>query len=126
MAESGRAEQRACLVYRQKRTEARAPREIEGVRFHFLDTPARAARLWLPLMRYHGFRVLPRVIAKLVGPLRIVYCLVEDGAIVHLGWLIVGRSPLYDVDPEDVVIGPMNTRKDKRGRDWRPSRSTGR
>lgn len=120
MVDRGPAEVQTCLVYRRSCSDVPRLPDIEGLQFYLLDTPARGARLWLPLMHDHGARALPRVIAKLIAPFRMMYCLVEDGAIVHHGWMVVGRSPLYHVGPADVVIGPISTREDRRGRGFAP------
>lgn len=107
---------RVCLVYRQRISEARPAKLVADAQFHLIDSPWKLYKVWIAWVRCRGAGRLPRVMARLVGPDRVMYCVVEKDRIVHEGWLAVGRSPLYDVGGSDVVIGPMETDECARGR----------
>ena len=85
-------------------------------RFYLFDAPWKILMAWRGWIRRDQRRRLPRVAARLLAPYRVMYCVTEGGAILHEGWLVIGRSPLYDVEATDVVFGPISTRANERGR----------
>jgi GNAT superfamily N-acetyltransferase len=104
-----------CVVYRQRRSADQPGEHVEGLRFYLVDSPWRVLRLWRALVSDQGFRAILSVVAKLFAPFRVMYCVAEDGIIVHDGWMVIGQSPLYEVGRRDVVIGPIGTRPHRRG-----------
>lgn len=89
---------------------------VDGAEFVLLAGPAGAWRQRGALARRFGVRGLPRVFAKLATRSRLLYAVVQDGALVHDGWLSVSRCRAYPVADGDVVIGPMATTLQMRGR----------
>lgn len=110
-----RPHERTFLIYRQERRAASAPPVgYGGARFELLDSPWKALTLARPLGAAHGPSGVLRFAAKVVSRSRLAYVVIDDGRIVHEGWMVIGRSPLYEVDPQDVVIGPIATVADRR------------
>jgi L-amino acid N-acyltransferase YncA len=104
------------LVFRRALERPLDLRPIDGAEFVLLVGPADAWRQRRALARRFGARGLPKVFAKLATRSRLLYAVVQDGALIHDGWLSVSRCRAYPVADGDVVIGPMATTPPMRGR----------
>jgi L-amino acid N-acyltransferase YncA len=104
------------LVFRRVLERPFDPRPIEGAEFVLLAGLAGAWRQRRALARRFGVRRLPKVLAKLATRSRLLYAVVQDGTLVHDGWLSVSRCSAYPVADGDVVVGPMSTTPQMRGR----------
>jgi L-amino acid N-acyltransferase YncA len=104
------------LVFRHTLERPFDPRPLDGAEFVLLADPADAWRQRRALARRFGVRALPKVFAKLATRSRLLYAVVQDGALVHEGWLSVSRCRAYPVADGEVVIGPMATTPPLRGR----------
>jgi L-amino acid N-acyltransferase YncA len=104
------------LVFRQALERPFDVRPLDGAEFVLLPGPTDAWRQRRALARRFGGRGLPRVFAKLATRSRLLYAVVQNGALVHDGWLSVSRCRTYPVADGDVVIGPMATTPPLRGR----------
>jgi L-amino acid N-acyltransferase YncA len=89
---------------------------VDGGEFVLLAGPSDAWRRRHALVRRFGVRALPKVFAKLATSSRLLYAVVQDEAFIHDGWLTVSHCRAYSVADGDVVIGPMVTTPQMRGR----------
>jgi RimJ/RimL family protein N-acetyltransferase len=104
------------LVYRAVRTEPFADPPRADARFVFLDS-ARAAAGWFgPLARCWGKAGAAKAAAKLATARRSLYLLADGDRVLSTGWCTVGRCRYYKVEPDAVVVGPIWTAEDARGR----------
>jgi L-amino acid N-acyltransferase YncA len=104
------------LVFRHTIERPFDLRPLDGAEFVLLAGPTDAWRQRRALARRVGVRGLPKVFAKLATRSRLLYAVVQDGALVHDGWLSVSHCSTYPVAEGEVVIGPMVTTTPLRGR----------
>jgi RimJ/RimL family protein N-acetyltransferase len=57
-----------------------------------------------------------RAAAKLMTPRRHFFAVVCEGAVAHYGWVTKGQCRHYPVEPDAMVIGPVETHPAFRGR----------
>jgi hypothetical protein len=73
------------------------------------------------LMKLWGLKGFLMTVAKLCTPSRLLYGVKRGGAIVHTGWITLGRCRYYEVEPDAVVIGPVATAREWRGQGLAPA-----
>lgn len=104
------------LVYR---TEISAVPAVDGgekaAEFVFLAGAGQAQRKRSLLTKTFGALAAVKIILKLMSGKRQLYGFVRDGRMVHYGWLNLGFCKHYQVDAEDVVIGPIWSDESARG-----------
>lgn len=99
-------------VYRLEVTEANQP-----AREFFLFTSPWSLLRWVgALIRVLGVIGLAKVAIKLMTPSRCFFVVVCEQAVAHYGWVTKGRCRYYPVEPEAVVIGPVETVPGFRGK----------
>ena len=104
------------FVYRR---EVSTPFEIRNggpgiLQLH--ECPASALSMWGALRASFGFRGAVKLLAKLATPSRRFYCILHEGEIVSHGFLSVSFCRFYPVEKGSIVIGPVWTRPECRGR----------
>jgi GNAT superfamily N-acetyltransferase len=104
------------LIYRQERADLFAMEERKGLEFIFLSWPGAALRHLARLQRCLGWSGTFKTLAKLATRRRFLYLVLERGQVVSTGWCTVGRCRFYKVEPDAVVIGPIWSAEDARGR----------
>jgi hypothetical protein len=106
----------AQLIFRQTLSRGFDVAPVPGASFHLLSAPGDAWGMRRMLWSSLGTTEFAKSLARLATSSRRLYCVVQDGRIVHRGSLLVSRSDLYPVAPGDVVIGPIRTDAAARGR----------
>lgn len=106
------------LVYR---TERAAPFEAaaaapEGERFLFLHSGTDALKHFGTLKQRFGTAGAVKTVMKLFTKSRSLYLVTAGGRVVSDGWCTVGRCGYYKIEPDAVVVGPIWTSDECRGR----------
>jgi ribosomal protein S18 acetylase RimI-like enzyme len=103
------------LVYRSERT---APFEVTdgSERFLFLHTGTDGLRHFGELSQRFGKVGALKTVMKLFTRSRSFYFVTDGGRVVSDGWCTLGRCGYYKIEPNAVVIGPIWTSDECRGR----------
>jgi RimJ/RimL family protein N-acetyltransferase len=109
-----------CFIYQIfNRMERSVPYEVmldAGSTFLFLAS----STAWLPwqreLRQSLGFFGMCKSAAKLATGVRHLYAVVRDGRVLSYGWGTVGRCQYYEIERQAVVIGPIWSDPDVRGK----------
>jgi GNAT superfamily N-acetyltransferase len=96
------------LVFRLEAPARFDPPAPAGLEFRLLAGPLDWLRLRSALGARLGRSARAKALAKLATPSRALYCVLDDGAIVHHGWLLASVG--------QVVIGPIATAEAARDR----------
>ena len=106
------------LVYRHEYGQSFHVPESSGAEFRLLSSSLHAIRLLVPLVRCLGPLGLLKTGLKLVTKRRRFYCVLAEGCVAHYGWVSFSFCRYYQVNPGDVVIGPILTEDRYRGRGY--------
>jgi ribosomal protein S18 acetylase RimI-like enzyme len=88
-----------------------------GSEFTFMAGAARAVPAARHLSREFGVVGAMKTIAKLSTPRRYLYMMFGDNSrIVSYGWGMLGRCSYYKIETDAVVVGPIWTSPEVRGR----------
>lgn len=103
------------LIFRQRR---RAPFEVEapvpGARFRLAGGPVAS---WRSRAVIRASTAQSGALRRALSPIRFFYYVEDaDGAVAHHGWLRVTRRGLHTLRGPGIVIGPIQTAPDSRGR----------
>lgn len=104
------------FIYRQERREQVDLDCPAGLTFVFCDCPLKAMRLVRVLTERLGVIGFMRAFAKILTKKRVYCCLYEKDRILSDGWITIGISRHYEIDPDAVVIGPVWTSEDMRSK----------
>ena len=104
------------LVYRQERAGELAVEAKDGVEFRLLATWADLFACLPAVRRRLGTVGLLKAAAKIATPSRLLYVVRVRGDIVNWGWISISFCRHYPVGKKDVVIGPVRTAEEFRGR----------
>ena len=108
------------LIYRQARDELFSVEPMAGLSFCLLRRPGDVRPLLGALRSRYGAARFAKTVLKLATPIRELYCVLHDGEIVHDGWLTISRCTEYWVEEGAVVVGPINTTEQWRGKGLAP------
>jgi ribosomal protein S18 acetylase RimI-like enzyme len=104
------------LVYRMERDRAYQPALGPSFTFTMLDSVAAALRCREPLLQALGSKGTLTAAAKLATGIRRFYLVRHEGKAVSYGWGTVGQCRHYKVERDSVVIGPIWTDPNLRGK----------
>lgn len=104
------------LVYRLKKDQPFGTVLDSGFEFLFLDSIKNSLSRMSALMRCCGRAGAAKAVAKLASGRRSMYVITHRGDPVSYGWCTAGRCKHYKIEPEAVVIGPIWTSPQSRGR----------
>jgi GNAT superfamily N-acetyltransferase len=104
------------LVYRMERSQTFQPIMEAPFEFVMLDSTAAAVRSRQHLPQVLGPKGTLVAMAKLATRIRRLYLVLHAGKPVSYGWGTLGRCRYYKVEHEAVVIGPIWTDPDMRGK----------
>ena len=103
-------------IYRQERHDPFAVERPAGVEFHLISGPLKAFGHLRKIKRIFGLFGLIKACLKVATPSREFYCLTVGEDVVNYGWLTFSRCRQYHIEPGDIVIGPVWTNPDYRGK----------
>lgn len=103
------------LVFRQERREVSPPPKGE-LRFALLDQPGAGLVYWRELAALLGRAGAAKALAKLATGRRMLYLAWFQNRPASYGWCSLGFCRHYPVEPQAVVIGPIFTVAELRGR----------
>lgn len=104
------------LVYRMERKE---PYEVEldaGLEFLFLNSALQGMKHLKSVASYCGKPGAAKAVAKLGTARRSLYLILQGGHAISAGWCTTGKCSYYKVESDAVVIGPIWTSEEARGR----------
>ncbi len=107
------------LVYRLEKERLFCVDHYEKADFCFLRTTKDFFgnhRVFLPLVKNLGARETLKIVLKLLTRKRFFYCLTDAKHLIHYGWITANRCNKYWIDPNSVVIGPIETDKNFQGK----------
>jgi hypothetical protein len=104
------------LVYRLDRSEPVTVAPRSDVTFCWLEQPGKARALAGELRRLFGWVGFAKLCAKLCTSRRRFYAVLRDGRVVHHGWATAGLCKHYSIESNAVVIGPIWTAHEARGK----------
>ena len=106
---------RCQLIYRQERSGPFNQTPIEGHRFRLVGFPTGLVPILGSVVRAFGWVDTAKAVLKLLTRKRRLYLFAAEGRLSHYGWVSVGFCNHYDVEPGDVVLGPIWTNERDRG-----------
>jgi hypothetical protein len=104
------------LVYRLERSEPYTASLDAEHQFMFLSSAPAAVKRFSKIVGYCGYPGAIKAIAKLISGKRSLYLVSNSGKVVSAGWCSTGFCRFYRIEPEAVVIGPIWTRAETRGK----------
>ncbi len=104
------------LVYRLELTAPLPAGPLPEGEFRLLDGPGGLWSCRGALLRRWGAPAFAKALAKAASGRRLVYLVLVEGAATATGWCSLGFCRHYKVEPEAVVVGPIWTDPDLRGR----------
>ncbi len=108
--------EKLALLYRRTLTERFSENNNLQGTFAFISNPLPFIRFTIPWLKTFGLRSFLICLAKLATGKRTLYIWHLNKDLAHLGWLNFGFCKHYPVEKSDVVIGPIWTAKQHRGR----------
>ena len=84
--------------------------------FALLETPLGAIQWRSSLARSFGPTGIIKALAKLATKVRGLYVVLRDGQLISYGWATMGRCKHYKIERDAIVIGPIWTDSQLRGR----------
>lgn len=103
-------------VYRTQPESAAAPALPPGMRFELLRGATDGGQAGRRLVAGFGPVGAAKALAKLASPRRQLYLLSEGRRVLSYGWGMVGRCRYYKIEPDALVVGPIWTAPEARGR----------
>jgi hypothetical protein len=107
---------RVQLVFRQEREKLVTIEKINGLSFRFCDGVMEYVPLLAEIRRTAGLIEALKGLVRSITPRRMFYCVLDEGRIVHSGWVTSSMCRHYYVERNAVVIGPIWSAQDIRGR----------
>lgn len=104
------------MVYRLQKGDPYPVAPEAGYEFHFLGSAREGVAKFGLISGYSGRAGALKTMAKLATPSRSMYLLSLSGRVVSVGWTTLGQCRYYKVEKESVVIGPIWTSDEVRGK----------
>ena len=104
------------VVFRQQRARPFVVTAPAGAEFVYCRTTAEFAPHFRSFCKIDGTASACKAALKLTTSRRSWYAMLCDGEIQHHGWMTSGRCKYYHVERDAIVIGPIWTSGDARGR----------
>jgi RimJ/RimL family protein N-acetyltransferase len=104
------------FIYRQERDAKFEATNFKSAYLLFFDNPFSALRISRLLMRALGLKHFLKLIVKLFTPTRMFYCVISQNKVASYGYVAVSRCKHYKIEKGAVVIGPVMTEEEFRGR----------
>jgi GNAT superfamily N-acetyltransferase len=107
---------RVQLVFRQERSERIAAGLPAGFCFRFCQGFVQFVSLFGEVRRIAGMGEALKGCLRILSRKRMFYCVLQEGQLVHSAWTTVSRCRHYAIEPNAVVIGPIWSAPEIRGR----------